>query len=233
VGDPRDGVPHTARELIHRASELKFDVLAITNHDQVFDTAGVRSFAESKGILLIPGMERTIRRKHVLIINSDARVESIRDFDDLRTLKDRGAAIIAPHPYFPGPTSLGNLFDVNIDLFDGIEYSFFYHRWFNFNEPAVRMAEKNGLRLVGNSDCHNLKNLGRTFSLLRSEKTPQAVVDTLRSGAIQVRTRPLTTPALTGMCIRIVAGDLWKFVCGKRDKDPSGNIEEYRGRLKG
>ena len=67
--DNYDNLDYSAKELIDRAVELKFDVLAITLHNEIFFSKDLISYAEQKGILLIPGVELSIEKKHVLLYN--------------------------------------------------------------------------------------------------------------------------------------------------------------------
>src|SRR5262245_53991159 len=88
--DPEDRIPHTTRELIDRAAELQYDAMAITLHDRQLDLRPHQRYAEDRGIVLIPGIERTIEGRHVLLINfRTASVNSVRSFEDLACLKRR------------------------------------------------------------------------------------------------------------------------------------------------
>ena len=42
----------------------------------------------------------------------------------------------------------------------------------NFNRPAARWAAAHGKPVVGNSDLHDLRQLGRTFSFVIAERNP-------------------------------------------------------------
>ena len=69
--DPQDRISYNAFQLIDRAALKGFDALAITNHDFVLYNDKLVKYAAEKGILLIPGMELTLSKKHVLLINPD------------------------------------------------------------------------------------------------------------------------------------------------------------------
>src|SRR5262249_31661572 len=75
-------IAYDARDLIDRAARSGFQVLSITNHDTVTFSAGLRGYAQERGILLIPGIEATIEGKHVLLYNIDVPPERIRTFAD-------------------------------------------------------------------------------------------------------------------------------------------------------
>src|SRR5205823_3231048 len=54
LDDPKDVIDYSAHQLLERAKQLGFGVLAITLHDAVFDRAEVFADAAEMGILLIP-----------------------------------------------------------------------------------------------------------------------------------------------------------------------------------
>ena len=56
--DPHDSIPHSATDLIDRAAALGYDALAITLHDRQLDLRRLRPYAEDRGLVLIPGIER-------------------------------------------------------------------------------------------------------------------------------------------------------------------------------
>lgn len=193
-GDPRHHIKYTAQQLIDRAAALGFEVLAITNHDQVFYNETLAKYAESKGILLIPGIEKTIKGNEVLIYNiTQQEAEQIGSFHDLMLLKkEKEILVVAPHPYFLLPDCLGRNLKKYIHLFDGIEYSHFYNRLINRNKKAVRVAKKHGKAVVGTSDAHNWFQFNKTYSLVDGKKNINSIFEAIKSGKCQLKTRPLS-----------------------------------------
>src|SRR3984893_10561044 len=57
LDDPLDVLDYSAHQLLERAKQLGFGVLAITLHDAVFDRAEVFAAAAAMGILLIAAAE--------------------------------------------------------------------------------------------------------------------------------------------------------------------------------
>jgi len=92
--DPVDWIPHTARQLIDRAAELSYDAVAITLHDRQFDVEPLGDYAGARGVILIPGVERTIDGRHILLINFSARAATVGDYGDIASLKRDGAASV-------------------------------------------------------------------------------------------------------------------------------------------
>lgn len=187
-------MPHAAADLVDRAAELGFDALAVTLHDAQFASARLTAHAQQRGIMLIPGIERTIHRRHVLLLNFPAAAaEAVHTFDDVRRLKERHPAglVIAPHAFFPGRTCLRRALDRHADLFDAVEWSYFWLRDVNFNARAARWAQDHGKPLVGNSDLHDLRQLGRTFSLVDSVRDADAICSAIKAGRVSVQTSPV------------------------------------------
>src|SRR5947207_2184099 len=139
--DPIDRIPHTATDLVDRAAALGYSALAITLHDRQLDVAPFASYAAERGVVLIPGVERTISGRHVLLINFQRGTDEVRSFEDIARLKQRSRGlVIAPHPFFPAWTCLHRFLDRYPDLFDAVEYNAMFTPSINFNNRAVRWA---------------------------------------------------------------------------------------------
>lgn len=191
--DPQDRITYNAYQLIDRAALKGFDALAISNHDFVLYNDELVKYAEEKGILLIPGMELTLSKKHVLLINPDfpSNPEG-RPLSDLEKIKKDSNLIIAPHPFFPQFKSLKTKFFQYLTYFDAVEFSHCYNRFFNLNRKAVKEAKKKNLPLVGTSDCHFLWEFGTTYSLVDAEKTITSIIEAVKKGRIRIVTTPLS-----------------------------------------
>ena len=185
-------MPHGGYALVDRAAALGFDALAITLHDRQHEDARLTAYARERGILLIRGIERTIRGRHVLLLNFDAAdTHAVRSMDDLAPLKRRGhGLVIAPHPFFPDRTCLRAALDSYAGAFDAVEWSYFWRRALNFNARAARWAGAHAKPVVGNSDLHDLRQLGRTYSLVDAPHDVDAVVDAIRAGQVRLVTSP-------------------------------------------
>jgi predicted metal-dependent phosphoesterase TrpH len=189
--DPREKIQHTSCELIDRAHMLGFDALSITNHEAISYTGYMRDYARERGIVLIPGIELKICGKHVLAVNAHEKILKARTFDDLRRLRTPENLIIAPHPYFPDFSSLLWRVSENVDVFDALEFSWFFHPRINFNLFAMRTAGRFGIPLVCTSDCHRLETFGAAYSLVEAEKDAMAIVEAVRAGRVEIAANPL------------------------------------------
>ncbi len=187
--DPLDHVRYTSKELIVRAADDGFDVISITNHHRVTFSPELFSYAHRKGILLIPGIELTIRRRHVLVLNPPEK--SCADFSSLARLRRPETLIIAPHPFFPGTYSLNGYLSQYLHLFDALEYCHFYSPRINFNQRAVEVSRSQGVPLLGNSDAHFLSQFGAIYSFIYAEKNLESIFAAIRQNQVKVVTRPL------------------------------------------
>jgi predicted metal-dependent phosphoesterase TrpH len=190
--DPIDRVPHTTFELIDRAVALGYDAMAITLHEKQLDLGRFTPYAADRGLLLIPGVERTIEGKHVLLLNFATGAEDVRSFSDLARLKARERGlVIAPHPYFPSSTALWGALERHADLFDAVERNAMFTRSVDFNRRAERWAVQHGKPIVGNCDVHRLAQLGATYSLVDARAEPEAICEAVAAGRVTVESAPL------------------------------------------
>src|ERR1700736_5345940 len=90
LDDPKDVIDYSAHQLLERARELGFGVLAITLHDAVFDRPEVFADAAAMGILLIPAAEMCLQGADVIVLNvSSDEISQLKNFQDLRRLRAR------------------------------------------------------------------------------------------------------------------------------------------------
>jgi len=218
--DPADLIPHSARGLIDRAAALGYHALAITLHNRQLDVQPLHDYAASRGIVLIPGVERTIEGKHLLLINFSAAADAVGTFHELEVLRrqERGL-VIAPHPFYPWSRGIGSLLDRHASLIDAIELHGFYPRGIDiFNNRARRWAARHGKPVVGNGDIHRLIQLGTTYSIVEADPTPESICEGIRLGRVGVHSAPLGWFRLVALLMDILAAE-WR----SRRRAPGGS----------
>ncbi len=209
--DPVDSIPYSTYQLIDQAALLRYDALAITLHDRQLDIERFASYAADRGVTLIPGIERTIEGRHVLLLNFSPATERVHTFEDLARLKSReGGLVIAPHPFYPIGPSLREQLSQHGHMFDAVEYNAMFTRMLNFNRRAVRWARAHGKPMVGNGDVHRLRQLGSTYSLVDAEPTPDAICAAIRAGRVHVEAQPLSVVAAGTIMSQLFSVDLRK-----------------------
>src|ERR1700726_4048228 len=194
--DPKDVIDYSAHQLLERARELGFGVLAITLHDTVFDRQEVFADAAAMGILRIPVAVERFQGADVIVLKvSRAEPGALESFDDLRQLRARpGHSVfpIAPHPFYVLGGSIGSALFDEMDCFDAIELCHFHKGLLNPNRRAAKVAKKFGKPLVATSDAHRLHAFGRHYTSIPrpSELTAENVFAVLRRGSLRLTSPP-------------------------------------------
>lgn len=210
IDDREDNlVKHNVKEVINEAQRKNFDVLAITNHNQVDFNKEIFSYAEKKGILLLPGVELSVQNKHVILINPEDN-SKISNISHLEKIKAEHNLIIAPHPFYPGFNSLYSKLAKHIELFDGIEFCHFYSRFFSFNKKAVKLAYENNIPLIGNSDAHELWQIGTTYTLIDAEKDKESIIQAVKEKRTELVTQPLSGKILLKFLKEVIFSKIMK-----------------------
>ena len=75
-----------------------------------------------------------------------------------------------------------------------------------FQRRAARWAEKHGKPIVGNSDLHDLRQLGRTYSRVFAEPDADAICQAIRDGRVSLQTSPVPKSELA----RVLMGMGWR-----------------------
>src|SRR3989344_5154249 len=193
--DPLDRfIKHSPEEVIDHAAKIGFNAISITCHNKVVFSRSMQKYADLRNILLIPGAEKNIENRHVLLFNfTQDEIDKIKTFEDLRKIKKPEHLVIAPHPFYahPNKISLFSKLEDNIDVFDAIEYcNLYFKRLNNLNKKAEKIAEKYNLPMVGNSDMHSLEYMGSNFTLVDAEKNVLSVIKAVKDKKVNVSSRP-------------------------------------------
>ncbi len=210
--DPIDRIPYSTTDLVETAAARGFGAVAITLHERQLDVTNLAKIAADQGVVLIPGIERTVEGKHVLLINFSAAAEQVRTFADVARLKaSEPGLVVAPHPFYPTPACLWGALDRHADLFDAVEYNAMFTRQLNFNERAVRWARAHGKPIVGNGDVHRLRQLGTAWSMVDAPADPDAVCAAIAAGRVSYHATPLSWPSAVGIITDLLA---WRSLGG-------------------
>lgn len=194
--DPIDHPRHSEYEMLDHAAQKGYDAISITCHEKLIFSDELKNYAEKKGILLIPGIEKDIEKRHVLIINATPEAEKIRTFEDLKKYKTENldCLVIAPHPYYFTHFCLNEKFEKYHELFDAVEYSWYHTKYLNsWNKKAEKSAKKYGLPIIATSDNHILSYFNVQFSFINAaEKTWPEIKKAILSKKIVPQKNPLS-----------------------------------------
>ncbi len=192
-GDPIDTyLGHSLFEHIDQAKKVGLDAIAVTWHRKICSEPKAIAYAQSQGILLIPGMEAEIDGKHLVVLNlAEGDLPGETTWDNIRGLRARKpeVLVIAPHPFYPHPTCLGSTMNEHADCLDAVEWCNLHVKWLpsgvNPNLRAVRWAHEHHKPVVACSDAHTLAAIGRNASTVEADAlTPEALFAGIRASRV-------------------------------------------------
>jgi predicted metal-dependent phosphoesterase TrpH len=191
-GDPVDSLSHTIFEHIDQAKKVGLDAIAITWHRSICNDPAPYAYAQKLGLLLISGMEAEVDGKHLVVLGlEEGDLPGQTSWAEIRALRTRkpGVVIVAPHPFYPHPSCLGNRMNGHADCIDAVEWCSLHAHWLpsrvSPNLRAARWAHRHGKPLVACSDAHALRSIGRNASTVEAESlTSPAILDAVRAGRI-------------------------------------------------
>lgn len=167
--------PYGHRLLSAAARRRGLDGVALTNHDYyrpLGDPIG--------GFLSIPGIEISTTRGHIVVLGPDpptrTRPDELTPGEAIDLAHGRDCVAIIAHPF---RNSTIRETDV---AFDAIECNGKHPRTW----PLVReIADERGIPLVGGSDAHYPVEIGRAYTRVDAEPTPEAIVEAIREGRVE------------------------------------------------
>jgi predicted metal-dependent phosphoesterase TrpH len=194
--DSYDG--HEPVELVlEHAADIGLDGVVVTDHDAIDESRRAAELASEYGLVGIPGVEVSTAAGHLLAIGVDERPPK---GEPLAATVDRtwdlGGVAVIPHPF---QRSRHGVRKRHIEDPDGIEvYNSMVFTGYR-NRRARQFADRRGYPMLGASDAHSIRNVGRAYTELHlPEMAPSrdpasvdgaAVVDAIRDGETELRGR--------------------------------------------
>ncbi len=186
--DPVDTfIDYSVYQAIEEAVRLGYGILALTCHQKFAYKKEYGEYARQRGLLLVPGIEKNVEGGHVILLNCGPEAEKIKTFADLKAYRQQKKYlfVLAPHPFF-GPLSLGKNLIKHIDLFDGIECSWFASRFYNRNKKAAKVAEFFQKPYIATSDTHNIRYLEKAYCWVNAKSACwEDVCAALKQGKVE------------------------------------------------
>lgn len=220
--DKKDGhiINYNIYSLIDEAEKYGFNVLGFTPHNKFVFKEEFADYAKKKGILLIPGVERSLGRflnGHVIILNCGQTIEKVKTLKQLLKYKEEHPEIfiLAPHPTYNRFISIGSRkLKKYIGLFDAIEYSYAYSRKLNFhNKKAKAIAARFKKPFIATADVHVLKKLNTDFTIIEAERfTLESVFGAIKRGQFENVTAPKSLAGLIKYEVNFLARYIVKYI---------------------
>lgn len=153
------------KEIIKVAKKKNLAGIAITDHNSV--KFHLKKY-DSKGLLLIPGIEVSTKKGHVIGLGIRDHIEKkLSVIETIEKIIDLGGLPIIPHPFDFTRKGIGKeiykLKEVPIETLNAscpLQL---------FNKRAKKWAERHKLPETGGSDAHRIQDIGMAFTIFQEE----------------------------------------------------------------
>lgn len=159
----------TVRAVMKKAAEVGLDVIAITDHDEIRGSLEAQQLSSAYGVEVIPSSEVSTADGHLLALYINQTIpKGLSLAESLRRVADQGGLAVAPHPGGTKKLSLSpdlihwTMQDpalaktlVGMEIFNACMWLL------GWNRVAVELALEHPFALVGNSDAHILRMVGK------------------------------------------------------------------------
>lgn len=199
--DVSDGT-RSMQETLEDYAGRGYDFLVFTDHDKCGDVEAL----DPKGMILIPGVEVSGNGPHILQIGSGSPVEPLGDRQEvINSINAGGALAIVNHPnwqrhynHFPQEMLEALTGYGGMEIYNGCIRRL----------PGVPLATDRWDRLLsqgrriwghGVDDAHRPEDFGRAWDVvLTDERSPEAVLNALRTGSFYASTGVAITSIVVG-----------------------------------
>lgn len=172
--------------ILSYACNIGLNAIAICDHDTIEGSLEAQRLVEEGGfdIVVIPGIEVTTKRGHLLVLGTQEAFPKNRSPEEIiRMARAQDCMVVAPHPFKGYPRSLGDVADLDVDAVEVLN-SRYILGW--FNKKAEKMAQKLDLPMLGNSDAHFVEMVGRAYTKVDSKPSVDAIFKAIASGKTSV-----------------------------------------------
>ena len=160
---PESVTPH--EEMVDAAIKKNFDVLCITDHDNIEGAYRGQHYAVDKNldIEVVVGEEITTSDGELLGLFIQEYIKpGLTAEETIDCIRDQGGLAVAPHPYSYHCPSLGE--KIRMLNLDGIEILNGFHRDPYVNKLADKFFETAPVSKTGGSDAHSRWMLGTAYT---------------------------------------------------------------------
>ncbi len=169
----------TLKEVVVYAKKRGLDGVAITDHDSV---KGALKLAKKRNFLIIPGIEVSTKRGHVLALNVTIPIPpKLSPFETIQTIHDVGGIAVAAHPTTVYKGGLRRQITSNFDAIEVINSSSF--PFFLSTCLGRRLAVRLNLPQTAGSDSHYPSDIGTAYTIIDANSEVDEVIQAIKRGA--------------------------------------------------
>lgn len=181
----------TPSELIEYAKKCGLDGVAVTDHDTINGALKMaKKYSGKNGLLIIPGVEITNRKGHILALNVQKSIPSCLSVEEtLELIHAQNGIAVAAHP---NAIYHGQLEKRMLSQFDAIEVINASTVPFKFAAYINRkMAISFNLAQLAGSDAHYAPEIGYAYTSVNAEPTIDDVMEAIRKRETKAYGKPI------------------------------------------
>jgi len=167
----------TLKEVVVYSKKRGLDGVAITDHDTL---AGALKLQNSD-LIVIPGIEITTRRGHLLALNVTTPIPPKLDINEtIQRIHEAGGIAVAAHPtlfYKSAPSQRTASYDA-IEVINSTAIPFQLFKRLN-----QKFATRLNLPQTGGSDSHYAPEIGAAYTLIKADPDVDEIVRAIKRGA--------------------------------------------------
>jgi predicted metal-dependent phosphoesterase TrpH len=180
--------------LLEHAEEQGLGAIAITDHNAFGGALEAVELARGRPLIVIPAEEvKTNGQGEVIGLFLSREIPRGMSFaDTIAAIRAQGGLVYLPHPFdrrhaIPDPGTLHRHL-ADIDVFEVYNARLLFE---TYNDEALRFARKYNLTMGAGSDAHVLPGLGTGVVRMRSFRTPEEFLISLRTAQVLRRPKSL------------------------------------------
>ncbi|HZX45300.1 MAG TPA: PHP domain-containing protein [Candidatus Nanoarchaeia archaeon] len=155
--------------ILKAAKRVGLDGIAVGDHNTVKGGQEVKKLNKDKDFEVIPSIEVSTDRGHVLGLYIREEIKSREFFSVTDEIKKQGGIVILAHPFRVLPHLRAKIKGVDLKkCLDGIECFNARTSYFS-NRSAVKTADKFNLAKTGGSDSHFSFEIGRSYTVFEGD----------------------------------------------------------------
>lgn len=200
----KDGLT-TPRDLINQLRRIGLNGAAITDHDTVEGAEKMLNNCDND-LLIIPGIETSTKRGHILGINITTPIPKGLSVEEaIERIHEAGGIAIAAHPQAPFKDSLGlnpKIISLGLDAIEVVNSSLF--PFLLLTCLSKKFAARHHIPQTAGSDSHIPETIGLAYTLIENDgASVDDVVEAIRKG--------LTVPIGKGVPLTLKIKKIWNL----------------------
>jgi len=179
----------TPNQLVWQLKRKNLNGVAITDHDTMLGISIFRRKLEKHGFLVIPGIEVTAKKAHIIGLNISEKIPAGLEIEEtVELIHDAGGLAVAAHPtvvYRGWSTHHFGKFDC-IEVINASSFPFFFSVYF-----SRKIAQNFGLPEVAGSDAHYFMEVGFAYAIICvDDLNVEGVLEAIKRKAVTAYGKP-------------------------------------------